>query len=134
MTGPEAKTDEESEISAPKPRTDRGAELSCLLEQTEELLRRLGPDAVYVKKSASGQRELSRERHEVEAVVQIAAHRLGIRCALRTTEQIRAAHVVKGKGAYRELLERDDVKARGTKRRRECYLYAVTALNEQPAT
>lgn len=84
------------------------AELSWLLEQAEELLHRLRPDVLFVKKSASGQRQSSREQHDVEAVVQVAAHRVGVACAIRTTEQVRAAHVVKGKGAYKTLVERED--------------------------
>lgn len=131
MTTPGATVEDEAEISVPMSQTDRGAELSWLLAQAEELLRRLRPDVLFVKKSASGQRQSSREQHEVEAVVQVAAHRVGVACAIRTTEQVRAAHVLKGKGAYKELLEREDVKARGNKSHRERYLYAATALSEQ---
>lgn len=132
MTKPGPSIEEETEISVPTSQTDRGAQLTWLLDEAEVLLRRLRPDVVYVKKSASGQRQSSREQHEVEAVVQVAAHRVGIACAIRTTEQVRAAHVPKAKGAYNQLLERQDVKARSTKSRRERYLYAVTALGEQP--
>ena len=123
--------EDETEISVPTALTDRGAELSWLLEEAEKLLRRLRPDVLYVKKSPGGQRQSSREQHEVEAVVQVAAHRVGVACTIRTTEQVRAAHVPKGKGAYKELLEREDVKARGSKSRRESYLYASAALSEQ---
>ena len=133
MTAPGAATEVESEISVPTSQTDRGAELSWLLEQAEELLRRLRPDVLYVKKSPGGQRQSSREQHEVEAVVQVAAHRTSVACAIRTTEQVRAAHAPKGKGAYKQLLEREDVKARGNRNRRESYLYASTALSEQSA-
>lgn len=103
-----------------------------MLEEAEDLLRRLRPDVLFVKKSPGGQRQASREQHEVEAVVQVAAHRVGVACVIRTTEQVRAAHMPKGKGAYKELLEREDVKARGNKSRRESYLYASTALSEHP--
>ena len=133
MTTPGPTVEVETEISVPTSQTDRGAELSWLLEEAEELLRRLRPDVVYVKKSPGGQRQSSREQHEVEAVVQVAAHRVGVACAIRTTEQIRAAHVPKGKGAYKQLLEREDVKARGNRSRRESYLYASTALSEHTA-
>jgi hypothetical protein len=131
MTTPGATVEDETEISVPTLRTDRGAELSWLLEEAEELLRRLRPDVLYVKKSAGGQRQSSREQHEVEAVLQVAAHRVSVACAIRTTEQVRAAHAPKGKGAYKKLLEREDVKARGNKSRRERYLYAATALRDQ---
>jgi hypothetical protein len=104
--------------------------LNWLLEVSEKLLRRLRPDVVHVKKSAGGQRQSSREQHEVEAVLQVAAHRVGVACAIRTTEQVRAAHVPKAKGAYNELLERRDIKTRSNKSRRERYLYALTALDQ----
>ena len=132
LTGPEATIEEETVISAPTSLTDRGAQLNWLLEEAAELLRRLRPDVLYVKKSPGGQRQSAREQHEVEAIVQVAAHRAGIACAIRTTEQVRAAHVPRGKGAYKQLLERKDVKARGNKRRREGYLYAATALGDRP--
>lgn len=131
LTEPGALIDEEAAISAPRSLTDRGAELNWLLEAAEKLLRRLRPNVVYVKKSPGGQRQSSREQHEVEAIVQVAAHRVGVVCAIRTTEQIRAAHVQRGKGAYKQLLERKDVKARGNRSRREQYLFAATALDEQ---
>ncbi|HQZ33547.1 MAG TPA: hypothetical protein PK020_03930 [Ilumatobacteraceae bacterium] len=130
LTGPDAVIEEDTVISTPTSLPDRGAELNWLLEQAVELLRRLRPDVLYVKKSPGGQRQSSREQHEVEAIVQVAAHRTGVVCAIRTTEQVRAAHVPRGKGAYKQLLERKDVKARGTKSRREGYLYAATALGE----
>ncbi len=132
MTSPGAKIEEETEISVPTSHTDRGAQLNWLLEESEKLLRRLRPDVVHMKKSASGQRQSSREQHEVEALLQVAAHRVGVACAIRTTEQVRAVHVPKAKGAYNELLERRDLKARGNKSRRERYLYASTALGQLP--
>jgi hypothetical protein len=87
---------------------------------------------MHTKKSPSGQRQSSREQHEVEALLQVAAHRVGVACAIRTTEQVRAVHVPKAKGAYNELLERRDLKARSNKSRRERYLYALTALGQLP--
>ena len=132
MTSPGATIEEETEISVPTSQTDRGAQLTWLLEEAEKLLRRLRPDVVHLKKSPSGQRQSSREQHEVEAVLQVAAHRVGVACAIRTTEQVRAAHVPKAKGAYKELLERRDIETRGNKSRRERYLYALTALGELP--
>lgn len=84
MTTPGATVEDETEISVPLSQTDRGAELSWLLEQAEELLHRIRPDVLFVNKSASGQRQSSREQHEVEAVVQVAVHRVGVACAIRT--------------------------------------------------
>ena len=129
VVGRESAAPEEAELSVPAPRTDRGDQLSWLLQETEDLLRRVGADIIFVKKAGSGQFASSPERHEVEGVVQIAAHRCGVPCELKTTDQLRAAaRVPKGKGAYEELLARPDVAARPSKDKRERYLYAVTAL------
>lgn len=130
LTEPGATIEQEAAISAPGSLTGRGAQLNWLLDEAEKLLRRLRPDVVHMKKSASGQRQSSREQHEVEAILQVAAHRVGIACAIRTTEQVRAAHVPQAKGAYKELLELPDVQTRSNKSRRERYLYALTALAE----
>jgi hypothetical protein len=120
---------EESELSVPASRNERGDRLSWLLEETEDLLRRGDAAVIFVKKASSGQFASSPERHEVEAVVQIAAHRCRVRCELKTTDQLRAAAGAKKKaGAYEELLKRPDVAARSSKDKRERYLYAVTAL------
>ncbi|MDP9403246.1 MAG: hypothetical protein M3P85_07910 [Actinomycetota bacterium] len=90
--------------------------------------------AVFMKKAGGGQFASSPERHEVEGVVQLAAHRAGVACEMKTTEQLRAAAgAPKGKGAYDELLARGDVAARPSKDKRERYLYAATALNAHGA-
>lgn len=122
---------EESDIAVPASRTDRGAQLDWLLDEAEALLQRLKPDVVYVKKAGSGKFTAAPERHEVEAAVQIAAHRKGIACQLRGTEQIRASHVPKAKGAYDKLLMLPAVAARSNAAKRERYLYAITALKDQ---
>jgi hypothetical protein len=120
---------EESELSVPASHDGRGDRLSWLLEEAEDLLRRECVEAIFVKKAGSGQFASSPERHEVEAVVQIAAHRHGVRCELKTTDQLRAAAGAKKKsGAYDELLRQPDVAARSSKDKRERYLYATTAL------
>ena len=121
---------DEGEIPVPASRTDRGDQLSWLLTEAEELLRRLEPDLIYVKK-AGGQFAAGPERHEVEAVFQVAAHRQRVPCRMLTTEQIRASHLTKAKGAYESLLTRPDVKSRSNKNRREQYLYAITALGKR---
>ncbi len=121
---------EESDIEVPGSRTDRGAQLGWLLNEVEALLQRLKPDVVYVKKAGSGKFTAAPERHEVEGAVRIAAHRKGIPCELRSTEQIRASHVPKAKGAYDELLKLPDVATRSNAAKRERYLYAMTALKD----
>ena len=121
---------QDAEVAVPASRTERGDQLNWLLEELEDLLRRTAPVAVFVKKAGGGQFASSPERHEVEGVVQLAAHRAGVACEMKTTEQIRAAAgAPKAKGAYDELLARDDVAARPSKDKRERYLYAATALH-----
>lgn len=120
------------ELAVPASKVARGEQLNWLLEELEDLLRKSAPSAVWVKKAGSGQFASSPERHEVEAVVQLAAHRTGVACELKNTEQLRsAAGVAKGKGAYDSLLARDDVAARPSKDKRERYLYAHTALRSR---
>jgi Holliday junction resolvasome RuvABC endonuclease subunit len=121
---------QESDVEVPASRTERGEQLDWLLDETEALLQRLKPDVVYVKKAGTGKFTAAPERHEVEGVVQIAAHRKGVRCDLRTTEQIRTSHVSKAKGAYQGLLELPEVAARSNAAKRERYLYAMTALKD----
>lgn len=121
---------EESDIAVPASRTDRAAQLGWLLDEAEALLQRLKPDVVYVRKAGSGKFTAAPERHEVEGAVQIAAHRKGIPCELRGTEQIRASHVPQAKGAYDKLLKLPEVAARSNVAKRECYLYALTALKD----
>lgn len=122
---------EEAELSVPAPRSERGDQLTWLLEEAEGMLRRVQPEIVFVKKAGTGQFASAPERHEVEAVIQIAAHRIGVRCELKTTDQLRAVTgIAKKKGAYEELLKRPDVVLRSNRDKRERYLYAVTALAE----
>jgi len=122
---------DESDLSVPASRSQRGDQLTWLLDEVEGMLRRVQPRIVFVKKAGTGQFASSPERHEVEAVVQIAAHRSGVRCELKTTDQLRAsAGVPKKKGAYEDMLKRPDVASRSNKEKRERYLYAVTALAE----
>jgi hypothetical protein len=117
------------ELAVPASKVARGAQLNWLLEEIEDLLRKTSPNTVWVKKAGSGQFASSPERHEVEAVVQLAAHRAGVACELKNTEQLRSAvGVAKGKGAYDSLLARDDVAARPSKDKKERYLYAHAAL------
>jgi hypothetical protein len=121
---------EESDLAVPANRTDRPSQLGWLFEEAEGLLQRLKPDVVYVRKAGSGKFKASPERHEVEGLVQVAAHRRGIPCELRMTEQIRASHVPKASGAYEELLKQPEVAARSNAAKRERYLYAITALKD----
>jgi hypothetical protein len=120
---------EEAELSTPASRKDRGEKLNWLLDETEALLRRVRPDIVMAKKAGSGQFASSPERHELEAVLQIAAFRTQARCELKTTEQLRAAAgAPKQRGAYDALLSQPDVAARSNKDKRERYLFAITGL------
>jgi len=121
---------EESNLLVPGARETRGEQLEWILEECSGLLRRLGPAVAYMKKAGSGRFAASAERHEVEAVVQVAAHRSGVDCQLRTPDQIRASHVDRGAGAYKALLAWPEVAERSNAERRECFLYAITAVKD----
>jgi hypothetical protein len=121
---------EESDLVVPGARDIRGEQLEWILEECAGLLRRVAPEVVYVKKAGSGRFAASAERHEVEAVVQVAAYRNGVDCQLRVPDQIRASHVDRGAGAYKGLLARPDVAERSNSERRECFLYALTAIKD----
>lgn len=130
VVDPDSTVEAEEEPSVPASVTGRGEQLNWLLDEAIGMLRRLRPDVVYLKASGGGQHQPSPERHGVEAIFQVAAFKASVECRTRTTEQIRAVHAAKAKGAYEALLERPDVKARSNKNRRERYLFAVTALAE----
>jgi hypothetical protein len=130
VAGPDSTVEAEEELSVPASMSGRGEQLNWLLDEAVATLRRLQPDVVYMKASGGGQHQSSPDRHGVEAIFQVAAFKANMECRTRTTEQIRAAHTAKAKGAYEGLLERQDVKARSNKSRRERYLYALTALAE----
>jgi hypothetical protein len=120
---------EEGELAVPASHHDRGDQLNWLQTEAEELLRRSGAEVIWVRKAGSGQFAASADRHETEGVLQVAAHRCGVPCVLKTTEQVRAAAgVPRGKDAYKALLRRGDVAARSNAAKRERYAYAVTAL------
>lgn len=122
----------DAELIAAPSSSDRGEQLDYLLKDLEDLLRRTDPVVVYAKRGGGGQYGSSPERSEVEAVVQVAAHRAAVPCQMLTSEQIRAAAgATRGKGAYQALLEREDVASRPSKDKRERYLYAVTALRQR---
>jgi len=122
---------EEEELIVPGSRTARGDQLAWLLDEIEQTIRRLQPDVVWMKTAGAGKFKASRERYEVEGVVQIAAHHLGLDCQAKGSEQLRvAAHVDKAAGAYNALLDEPDVAARGKKHdRSERYLLARIALS-----
>lgn len=122
---------EEEELIVPGSRTARGDQLAWLLDELEQVIRRLQPDVVWMKVAGTGKFKASRERYEVEGVVQIAVHHLGLDCKTKGSEQLRvAAGVGKGAGAYKALLEEPDVEARGKKHdRSDRYLLARIALS-----
>lgn len=120
---------EEIEVKVPRSKSDRGDQLAYLLDEVEGLFRRRRPDIVYVKHAPAGKFRADPQRYEVEGIIQAAAHRVGVACALKTTEQIRKENgLPKSSGAFRSLLKRPDVAARSNEERRERYLYATTAL------
>jgi len=124
----------ESDVAVPASVTNRAEQLAWLLDEAREIVRRWKPDLIYVKRSlGGGMSQVSHERYEVEAVVQVAAHREGVPIEMKLTEQVRGSHVPKAKGAYDALLKRSDVAERSNVGKRERYLYAVTALKDLAA-
>ena len=82
---------EEEELIVPGSRTARGDQLAWLRDEIEQAIRRLQPDVVWMKIAGAGKFKASRERYEVEGVVQIAAHHLGLDCQAKGSEQLRVA-------------------------------------------
>jgi hypothetical protein len=123
-----AGTIDDGEIGVPPTKIDRGAQLDWLLAEASRLLETLDVSAVAVKHSSGGAFAADPARYEVEGVVQVAAFRAGVACALLNTEQARAKMgVKKATGAYADLLNRSDIKVRSNKVKRECYVYALVA-------
>lgn len=121
----------ESDATVPASIANRAEQLAWLLDEAREIIRRRQPDVIYVKRSlGGGLSQVSHDRYEVEAVVQVAAHHEGVRIEMKLTEQIRGSHVRQAKGAYEALLRRADVAERSNASKRERYLYAVTALKD----
>jgi hypothetical protein len=119
---------EDGSIEVPKNKPVRGEQLEWFLDEAARLFERLGSPSMAVKHSPGGAYAAAPERYEVEAVVQIAAHRTGSTCRLLTTEGARSAMGVKqASGAYKALLARPDIKARSNNAKREQYLYALAA-------
>ena len=117
---------EDHGVDAPGNLTGRGEQLDWLLDEATRMLRSLKPKALRIQAAGKGKFAAAAERHEVEAVVQVAAHRTGTPCEMLNRDQVRAAlGVPRAAGAYDGLLKRDDVKARSNKERREQYLLAL---------
>jgi hypothetical protein len=120
---------EDHDIDVPPNLTSRGEKLAWLADEARRLIQSAGAQEVRVQKPGGGKfGGASSERHEVEAAVQIGVHHVGVACDMLNREQVRAAlGVPKGKGAYEQLLQRVDVKARSNAERRDQYLLALAA-------
>lgn len=116
------------DIAAPASMADRGERLAWILDEAQRLLSGAGVEAARVQRAGGGKFGASAERHEVEAAVQIAAFRAGLECNTLSREQVRSTlGIAKGPGAYKTLLQREDVKARSNEVRRDQYLLALAA-------
>lgn len=121
-------TIKEERLDVPASKGDRGEQLDWLLVEAERMFQTESPSNVWVHKSGTGQYSSDPQRHEVEAIVQVAAYRANVRCSLQTTESVRGAlGVTKSKGAYQLLLKRADIAARSNAQKREQYAYALAA-------
>jgi hypothetical protein len=118
----------EERLDVPASKSDRGEQLDWLLSEAERLFRTESAANVWVQKSGTGQYGADPQRHEVEAMVQVAAYRANVQCSLQTTESVRGAlGVKKASGAYKQLLRREDIAARSNALKREQYAYALAA-------
>jgi len=117
---------EEDELATPATHHDRGAQLSWLLAESRGLLSRLMPNAVVLQKPGTG---FSRDRVEVEGLIQVAAHDAGIKLKMLVREGVRARlGVPQETGAFQRMLAEADVAARPNAATRERYVFAKAAL------
>ena len=92
----------------------------------EELLARVAPEALAVQKPGAG---FSRERVEVESLIQVAGYRAKVDVRLMTNEGVRSRlKVPQAPGAFKAMLQEPDVAARSNADRRTRYLFAKAAL------
>jgi hypothetical protein len=118
----------EERLDVPASKSDRGEQLDWLLSEAMRMFRTESPANVWVQKSGSGQYNADPQRHEVAAIVQVAAYRAKVQCSLQTTESVRGAlGVKKASGAYKQLLTREDIAARRNAQKRAQYAYALAA-------
>jgi hypothetical protein len=115
------------DIEVPGSMTDRGEALAWVAHEAQRLVKLNGVESVAVQKAGGGKfGGASAERYEVEAAVQIGLHNAAAGCSRMNREQVRSAlGVQKAKGAYEQLLKRDDVQARTNPTRRDQYLLAL---------
>jgi hypothetical protein len=118
----------EERLDVPASKRNRGEQLDWLLSESERMFRTESPVNVWVHKSGTGQYSADPQRHEVEAILQVAAYRANVRCSMQTTESVRGAlGAKKASGAYKQLLKREDIAARSNAQKREQYAYALAA-------
>lgn len=116
---------EDHDLVPPANLADAGQRLAWWLDEAERLLRRENVSAIGLQQTAGGKFKSSPERHELEGVVKIAAHRAGVRCESFTRDGVRAKlGVPKAAGAYEALLANPEVKARPNRDQRDQYLLA----------
>ena len=65
------------------------------------MFRSESPSNVWVQKSGRGQYAADPQRHEVAAIVQVAAYRANVQCSLQTTESVRGS--ARGQEGVRRL-------------------------------
>lgn len=124
---------EDSSLVVPASETgERPAVLDWLLIEAQRLFEnKLITDVRILAPGTGPQARVSSERCEVEACVKIAARRAGASVWVISKEAIRKAHgISRTTGAYKELLARPEVDARGSAARRDQYLM-VTAPDDR---
>ena len=114
----------EERLDVPASKSERSEQLDWLLFEAERMFRSESPSNVWVQKSGRGQYAADSQRHEVAAIVQVAAYRANVQCSLQTTESVRErSGSRRASGAYKQLLKRPDIAARSNAQEREQYAY-----------
>ena len=121
---------EEETRTVPANLATRGEKLAWLFREAGDNIERVKPGILLLVRAGSSPRGgASPERHEVEGLVQLAAHEKRVRSKLLLRDQVRAIwDVPKAKGAFETILERREVAARSNATKRELYVFAVAAL------
>lgn len=124
--GAEIVVEDEQELTTPGVHAERGQQLAWLLAEARQLLARLAPDKIVMQKPGAG---FTRERVEVESLIQVAAAEAGMAIELLVNDSVRARlGVARAAGAFDAMLQEPDAAARSNNARRERYLFAKLAL------
>jgi len=120
---------EDHSIKVPGAITDRARQLRWLHDEAVRIFEQEKLTAICIQAAGTGRFSASVERIEIGAVVQAAAGHADTAVRMLNREQVRSTlGVPRGKGAYEELLQRQDVQARSNPTKRDQYLLGLAGL------